>query len=219
MTVSSPIKIVALLGMLAAVGLFMYMEVLPHGGSSSGAAPAAIKPLHPVKAHITTLRPPTKPAKKTTVTKVKTPHKTVVHVKTTPKVKPKVVAAAPVAVAATAAPATAAPASASNGLPARINEALREYPVVVVSLYNPEASVDATSLGEAAAGAKLAKVGFLAINVLDQAQAAPFTNAFGVLQDPTLLIYARPGTLTFKVDGFADRQVIEQAALSAKRTT
>ena len=89
----------------------------------------------------------------------------------------------------------------------------------MVSLYNPEASVDATSLGEAAAGARTAKVGFLAINVLDQAQAAPFTDAFGVLQDPTLLIYARPGTLTFKVDGFADRQVVAQAALSAKRTT
>ena len=88
----------------------------------------------------------------------------------------------------------------------------------MVSLYSPEASVDATSLGEAAAGAKLAKVGFLAINVLDQAQAAPFTDALGVLQDPTLLIYARPGTLTFKVDGFADRDVVAQAAQSAKRT-
>ena len=129
-----------------------------------------------------------------------------------PKPKPKVVVAAP---AATAAAAT----TPANGLPARVTEALREYPVVVVSLYSPEASVDATSLGEAAAGAKTAKVGFLAINVLDQSQAAPFTNAFGVLQDPTLLIYARPGTLTFKVDGFADRQVVAQAALSAKRTT
>jgi hypothetical protein len=209
MTVSSPIKIVALVGVLAAVGLFMYMEVLPHGGSSSSSAPAVIKPLHPVKTHIHSLAP-AKPAKKVTVTKVTTAHKKVVHVKVQPKAK--VVVAAP----ATAVPAGTAPA---NGLPARVTEALREFPVVVVSLYNPEASVDATSLGEAAAGAKTAKVGFLAINVLDQAQAAPFTNAFGVLQDPTLLIYARPGTLTFKVDGFADRQVVAQAALSAKKTT
>ena len=206
MTVSSPIKIIALLGVLAAVGLFMYMEVLPHGGGSSAAPAPAIKPLHPVKTHIHTLTPVKTPAKKTTVTKVKTPHKTVVHVKTTPVVKPKVVAAA-------------AAAPAPNGLPARINEALREFPVVVVSFYNPESSVDATSLGEAAAGAKAAKVGFLAINVLNQAQAAPFTAAFGVLQDPTLLIYARPGTLAFKADGFVDRQVVNQAALSAKRTT
>ena len=211
MTVSSPIKIVALVGVLAAVGLFMYLEVLPHGGSSSSSAPAVIKPLHPVKTHIHSLAP-AKPAKKVTVTKVTTAHKKVVHVKVQPKPKAKVVVAAP----ATAAPAATAPA---NGLPARVTEALREFPVVVVSLYNPEASVDATSLGEAAAGAKTAKVGFLAINVLDQAQAAPFTNAFGVLQDPTLLIYARPGTLTFKVDGFADRQVVAQAALSAKKTT
>jgi hypothetical protein len=210
MTVSSPIKIVALLGVLAAVGLFMYMEVLPHGGSTAAPAPT-IRPLHPVKTHIHTLAAAA-PTKTVKVTKVTTPHKTVVHVKATPKVTPKVVVATPAATAATAAPA-------ANGLPARINEALREFPVVVVSLYNPESSVDATSLGEAAAGAKAAKVGFLAINVLDQAQAGPFTAAFGVLQDPTLLIYARPGTLTFKVDGFADRQVVAQAALSAKRTT
>jgi hypothetical protein len=184
--------------------------VLPHGGSSSPSASApVIKPLHPVKAHIHTLTPVT-PTKKVTVTKATAPHRKVVHVKVQPKAKPKVVAAAPAAAAA---------ATPANGLPPRINEALREYPVVVVSLYNPEASVDATSLGEAAAGAKTAKVGFLAINVLDQSQAAPFTNAFGVLQDPTLLIYARPGTLTFKVDGFADRQVVAQAALSAKKTT
>ena len=211
MTVSSPIKILALVAILAAVGLFMYMEVLPHGGGSSSSAPAAIKPLHPVKTHVTTLRPTTS-TKKVTVTKTTTPHKTVVHatVHAKPKPKPKAVVAAPAATPAV---------NPANGLPPRINEALREYPVVVVSLYNPEASVDSTSLGEAVAGAKAAKVGFLAINVLDQAQAAPFTNAFGVLQDPTLLIYARPGTLTFKVDGFADRQVVEQAALSAKRTT
>lgn len=209
MTVSSPIKIVALIGVLAAAALFLYMEVLSPGGGSSSSAPAVIKPLHPVKAHIHALVP-VAPAKKVTVTKVTTAHKKVVRVKVTPK--PKVVAAAPAAAAATAA-------TPANGLPARVTEALREFPVVVVSLYNPEASVDATSLGEAAAGAKAAKVGFLAINVLDQSQASPFTTAFGVLQDPTLLIYARPGTLTFKVDGFADRQVVEQAALSAKRTT
>ena len=221
MTVSSPIKIVALIGILAAVGVFLYMQVLAPGSSSSSSAPApVIKPLHPVKTHVTTLVPTTK---KVTVTKVSTPHKKTTVVKTQTKAKPKakakVVAAAPVAAAAAAPAATAAAATPSNGLPPRVAEALRQYSVVVVALYSPEASVDATSLGEAAAGAKLAKVGFLPINVLDQSQVSPFTDAFGVLQDPTLLIYARPGTLTFKVDGFADRQVVAQAALSAKRTT
>jgi len=220
MTVSSPIKIVALIGILAAVGVFLYMQVLAPGSSSSSSAPApVIKPLHPVKNHITTLAP----TKKVVVVKT-TPHKKVVAAKVQPKPKPKpktkakVVAAAPAAAAAAAAPAATAAATPSNGLPPRVAEALRQYPVVVVALYSPEASVDATSLGEAAAGAKLAKVGFLAINVLDQSQVSPFTDAFGVLQDPTLLIYARPGTLAFKVDGFADRQVVLQAAISAKRT-
>ena len=59
MTVSSPIKIVALVGVLAAVALFMYMEVLPHGGSPSSAPAPVIKPLHPVKTHIHTLTPVT----------------------------------------------------------------------------------------------------------------------------------------------------------------
>jgi hypothetical protein len=220
MTVSPPIKIVALIGILAAAGVFLYMQVLSPGPPPADSAPApVIKPLHPVKTHITTLVPKKTAAAKPKVTAVKvtTPHKKVVAVKVQPKpkTKAKVVAAAAVAPAAAAAPAAATP---SNGLPPRVAEALREYPVVVVALYSPEASVDATSLGEAAAGAKMAKVGFLAINVLDQAQVSPFTDAFGVLQDPTLLIYVRPGTLTFKVDGFADRQVVAQAALSAKRT-
>ncbi len=217
MTVSAPIKIVALIGILAAVGVFLGLPMLSK--SSSPSTPAVIKPLHPVKTHLTAMPTTTK---KVTVTKVTKGHKTVVHatVKTKPKVKHKVVVAAPVAVPAAPATAAATPATATpaNGIPPRVLQALREYPVVVVALYSPEASVDATSLGEAAAGAKTAKVGFLAINVLDQTQASPFTDAFGVLQDPTLLIYARPGTLTFKVDGFADRQVVAQAALSAKRS-
>ncbi len=219
MTVSSPIKIVALLGIMAACGVFLYMQVLAPGGSSPSAnAPApVIKPLHPVKAHITTLTPTKSAPKKVTAAKVTTAHKKVTAVSvTTAHKKVTVVKAQPKPAAkAAAAPAAATP---SNGLPPRVAEALRQFPVVVVALYSPEASVDATSLGEAAAGAKTAKVGFLAINVLDQAQVSPFTDAFGVLQDPTLLIYARPGTLTFKVDGFADRQVVAQAALSAKRT-
>ena len=207
MTVSPPIKILALVGILAALGVFLFMQM--SGGSSSPGAAKVIQPLHPVKAHITTLRPTTA-TKKVTVTKVTAGKKSVTHVTVQPKAKPKAKAAVVAAVA---------PPTPANGLPARVNEALRAYPVVVVSLYNPQASVDSTSLNEAAAGAKKAKVGFLAINVLDQSQASPFTDAFGVLQDPTLLIYARPGTLTFKVDGFADRDVVAQAALSAKKTT
>lgn len=203
MTISPPIRIVAIVGVLAAVALFLGMQLLGPSSSPSG-APHVIRPLHG-KPHVTAVHATT-PAKKVTVTKTTTKHKTVVHVKAKPKPKPKAVTATP-----------AAPLPA-NGLPARVNEALREYPVVVISLYNPEASVDAASLGEAAAGAKTAKVGFLAINVLNESQVSPFTDAFGVLQDPMLLIYARPGTLAFRVDGFADREVVAQAALSAKGT-
>jgi hypothetical protein len=199
LTVSPQIKIVALIGILAAVGVFLGMQVLGHSSSTSS-APKVIAPLHPVKVHIKTLRPTTKV---TVVARPAAAHKTVAHAKVT-TTKPKVVAVA------------AAP-TPSNGLPARINEALLAFPVVVVALYNPQSPIDSTSLDEAAAGAKLAKVGFVAVNVLDQSQAAPLAELLGVIQDPTLLVYARPGTLTFRVNGFADRQVVAQAALNAKR--
>ena len=102
-----------------------------------------------------------------------------------------------------------------NGLPAVVNQALLSHEVVVVSLYDPQAIVDAASLGEAQAGAKLANVGFVPLNVLTEAQAQPLAKKLGILPDPALLVFRRPGDLVFRVNGFADRATVAQAAANA----
>ena len=38
----------------------------------------------------------------------------------------------------------------------------------------------------------------------------------GVLPDPALLVFRRPGDLVFRVNGFADRATVAQAAVNAR---
>jgi hypothetical protein len=196
--VSQPVRILALVGLLGALALGAGFALL---GKSSGseAPPKVIKPLHPHhKAAVATTKPAVHAVK---------PKAASVHKATKPEVaaKPKP-AAKPVAVAKLP----------DNGLPAAVNQALAAHEVVVVSLYDPEADVDAASLGEAQAGAKLANVGFVPLNVLSQAQAAPLAKKLGIVSDPALLVFRRPGELVFHVDGFADRATVAQAATNAK---
>jgi len=102
-----------------------------------------------------------------------------------------------------------------NGTPTTIAALLRDHRAVVVLLYDPRTQVDAYSLGEAQLGATRAHAGFLRVDVMNQRQAAPFTKAYGVLQDPTLLFFARPGKLVQRLSGFADHDTVAQAALNA----
>ena len=135
----------------------------------------------------------------------------------------KTVPAKPAATKASAAkPRTAAKPKAKKhalklpkGTPTTIAGQLALYPVVIVLIYNPQAKVDEYSVLETKFGAKEAGVGFLAVNVLDQKQAAPFTTAYGVLQDPTVLFFKRPGKLALKLVGYADHDTIAQAAKNA----
>jgi hypothetical protein len=102
-----------------------------------------------------------------------------------------------------------------KGTPKTIAGQLALHDVVVVLLYNPQAKVDDYSLAEAQLGAKESGAGFLAVDVLDQKQASPFTTAYGVLQDPTTLFFKRPGKLALKLVGYADHDTIAQAARNA----
>ena len=102
-----------------------------------------------------------------------------------------------------------------KGTPKTIAGQLALHDVVVVLLYNPRARVDDYSLAEAQLGAKESGAGFLAVDVLDQKQASPFTTAYGVLQDPTTLFFKRPGKLALKLVGYADHDTIAQAAKNA----
>ena len=105
------------------------------------------------------------------------------------------------------------------GLPPEVAAALGKHELVVVSLYDPQARVDRISLAEAAAGAKVAHAGFVPLNVLRQGQAGPLMRQLGVLPDPSVLVYLRPGKLVARFDGFADRDTVAQAVVNAAAAT
>lgn len=116
-------------------------------------------------------------------------------------------------------PASQAPALvAANGLPMPLVNALRKHRIVVVSLVDPQSGTDAVSFAEARAGAAAAHVGFLGVSVLDANVAGPLTALLpggGLLPDPGLLIYRRPGSLVQRINGFADRDSVAQAAAAS----
>ncbi|MEP6909992.1 MAG: hypothetical protein ABI896_06110 [Actinomycetota bacterium] len=107
------------------------------------------------------------------------------------------------------------PAVAANGLPAALASALRHNRVVVVSLYAPDVELDDVAMREARAGAAAAGVGFVALNVMSEAESRPLTKQLGVLEDPAVLVYRRPNLLVSRFSGFADKQTILQAARNA----
>jgi thiol:disulfide interchange protein len=107
------------------------------------------------------------------------------------------------------------PAAQQNGLPSALDAALSRSRVVVVSLYAPRVELDDTARLEAQAGAAAAGAGFVAVNVLDEAQARPLTKQLGVLDDPSVLVFRRPDELVIRLTGFADKETVEQAARNA----
>ena len=182
-------RIVVALAGLAALGLAAFTLMgRPSGATEASVAP--IKPLHPVRkvVHVQA-RPKAVPAK---------PH---AKPKVAPKVAPRKPAPKPVALL--------------PGLTPEIAAALREHDVVVVSLFDPQARVDQISLAEASAGAKAADAGFVPLDVLRQGQGGPLVRQLGVLPDPAVLVYRRPGDLVTRFDGFADRDTVAQAVVNA----
>jgi hypothetical protein len=213
--VSQPVRILALVGVLGALALGAGFALLGKGAGSQ-AEPKVIKPLHPHHA-VTVAAKPAVASKPAVAAQPKTKVQATAKAHAKPKVpvtaKAHAGAAAPSKPKARAARTVKLPA---NGLPDAVNRALLHHDVVVVSLYDPQAVVDAASLGEAQAGAKLANVGFVPLNVLSQKQAEPLAKKLGVLPDPALLVFRRPGDLVFRVNGFADRDTVAQAAANAR---
>lgn len=185
--------------------------LLGRGQSSSNAAVPVIKPLHPVKRHVTTA-PKQATAKKVVAAKKATTAKAKPAVTVKPAPKPKV--------AARPKPHTPA---VIDGMPSALALALRAHPVVVVSLYTPDSSVDSMATDEAKHGAATAHVGFVAFNVADNKIVAPLsalltgapTPADRVLDGPAVLVFERPNTLFVRFNGFADRDTVAQAAANA----
>lgn len=132
-------------------------------------------------------------------------------------------------VAAKPTPAKAAPARAAaavprpapkvpepkTGLPVAIDAALANHELVVVSLVVPGARVDELAAAEARAGAQLAGVGYLALNVLNEGVARSLLKKLGTLEDPSLLLVRRGGEVALKLNGFVDRDTVAQAAANA----
>jgi hypothetical protein len=197
LTISPQVRLVAVLGGVAALALGAFMLTMGRGSGSTQASVGTIKPLHPVRALGThgTVHTRAKTAPKTTA-------------------KPKPVAAKPKPKRVAPKPAKK-PIALVAGLPSDLADALRKHEVAVVAVVDPQAAVDKISEGEASAAAAVTGVGFVSLNVLDQRQAAPLVRQLGILPDPAVLLYRRPGELVARFDGFADRDTVAQAVINA----
>lgn len=102
-----------------------------------------------------------------------------------------------------------------TGLPVAIDAALANHELVVVSLVVPGARVDELAAAEARAGAQLAGVGYLALNVLNEGVARALLRKLGTLEDPSILLVRRGGEVALKLNGFVDRDTVAQAAANA----
>ena len=183
--------LVSLLVLAGAVAAFMAYQRMhdSSGGSSSTATPQS--PVTKPPSHASTPKPAAAAHKPAT--------------KIAPVTKPKPHAAA------AAKPKHAAP---PNQLPLPIRRALAHDRIVVVALYDPGAKIDGAALDEARAGALLAGGSFVRINV--RTNAVDSLNArYGAVQDPAVIVLRPPGVLVVRIDGFADRDTVAQAALNA----
>ena len=139
----------------------------------------------------------------------------------TPAAKPETATPAKKAVTKPAATPVAKPkpAVSEGGLPAVLVAALKAEPVVVVALFDGGATIDPMARDEAAAGARLAGAGFVALDVIRNQKAAEalMVELDAVLRAPAVLVFARPGEVMVQLDGFRDRDAVAQAALNAYR--
>jgi hypothetical protein len=99
-------------------------------------------------------------------------------------------------------------------LPVAIRRAFAADQVVVVSLFDPRARIDGSARAEARAGARLAGSSFVPIDV--RRRSVESLNAkYGAIQDPAVLVLRPSGELVVRIDGFADRDTVAQAAVNA----
>jgi hypothetical protein len=190
--ISPPVRILALVLVLVGVAGMLAMRTM-----GPSAEPQAIPA--PV------VRTPSKktviPAKKATATPAKAA-----------AAKPK---AAPKRAPAAAKPKTVNPVVRKTGFPAAVDTALQQHEIVVVSLVVPGARVDELAAAEAQAGAKLSGAGFVALNVLNERVARSLLAKVTTVQDPSVLVVTRAGTIALELGGFVDRETVAQAAANA----
>jgi hypothetical protein len=101
-----------------------------------------------------------------------------------------------------------------QALPAALQRALAAHRVVVVALYDPDAVIDGMALREAEAGAQLAGMAFVSVDVT-KTEVDSLAAHYGTIRDPAVLVLGPRGDLVFRIDGFADRDTVAQAATNA----
>jgi len=164
---------------------------LGHGSSPSTAPARAIKPLHPVHKQTARAKAALAPPKLKLAPKSSQ----------APKRRPAV----------------------TNGVPTPLASALAHHAVVVLALVTPKSKVDQLTLAEAKAGASAANAGFVTINVSSNAQVAALSALVGssadpqnrLLDAPAVLVFQKPQSLYVRLNGYADADTIEQAAVNA----
>jgi len=173
-TISPPVRLLAIVGVLAIVGLGVLLFAHNRSASSSSGSTPSITRTQSHPNHVTrTSKPVVKPT------------------------RPKVVLLA--------------------GLPRPVAHALRNSKVVVVVLFAPGATGDGSAVGQARTGAKSAHTGFLAVNVANEHSARTMgTFAGATTSPPAVLIVKRPGKIVNQFSGYADSEIIAQAALNAR---
>ena len=170
-TLSPPIRILGIVGILAAAALALVLFTQHRSThSSSPALPNVASTNHT-----------------TPVSTVKPSHK--------PLTTPKIVLLA--------------------GLPAPVAHALRYSKIVVVSLYSAGVASDGAALQQARQGAASAHAGFAAVNVLNERIAKGLDKFAGTAATPTVLVVKRPGKIVNRFDGYADNELVAQAAQNA----
>jgi hypothetical protein len=200
LTLSPPVKIAAICGLVFTVLVFGGLRLLGGKGGDSVAATHVIHH-HKFGASATTKKATPTTAEPTTHKGAETTSKSR-HVVVKPKPRPVV-------------DLSAVKAARAAGLPEAVAQALGRSKTVVVSLYDPYSQVDGTSYAEAKAGAGLAAVGFVGLNVLSQRDVGKLTEQLGLLPDPGVLVYIRPAALAAKLTGFSDKETVAQAARNA----
>lgn len=208
--VSAPIKVFALVGVLAALVLGGGMMLMGRGQADVDTSPIVVPSK---KAGL--LDAPA--AAKKVAAKASAAAKNAA--KPAPAAKPAATAKPAPVVAPK--PAAKAPARliATNGLPSRIVVQLQSHDVVIVALWGSGGKIDAMARDEAAAGATAARAGFVSIDVIKNSrEAEALTLKLGfVLRAPGVLVFKRPDALANTLDGFRDRETVAQAALDALR--
>jgi cytoskeletal protein RodZ len=193
-TVSMRIRVVALVGLLAALLLGAGTFMMSRSSTDPGSEPSTAAVVEKPKPNVPSAEAEAAPAAKAEAKAA------------SPVTKPQ---------AAPASPETAPAVDIATGLPAPVAKALQTHEVVVLSLVSPGSAVDELAAAEASAGAKRAGVGFVKITVADRKDLTRLTAELQVRHTPSVLVFTRPDRLFVQVKGFADRDTVAQAATNA----